>query len=126
MAHRAVRPRPSSRRARTGAGARAHDARSGGAVMRTNDWAAAAALLTLLVLAGCTRRVEPDAYGNVEATEVVVGAEASGRLVTLSAVEGGAVAAGAVVGAIDAAQLGFERDQLVAQQQAARSRGNEV
>ena len=31
-----------------------------------------------------------------------------------------------LVGSIDAAQLGFERDQLVAQQNAARSRGNEV
>jgi HlyD family secretion protein len=36
------------------------------------------------------------------------------------------VTAGAVVGAIDAAQLGFEREQLAAQRTAAASRGSEV
>jgi len=79
-----------------------------------------------LVHAGCARQAEPDAYGNVEATEVVVGAEAAGRLVTYTAVEGATVAAGAVVATIDAAQLGFEREQLAAQRNAAASRGLEV
>jgi HlyD family secretion protein len=94
--------------------------------MRRRECAAAAGLLALVAVCGCAKRVEPDAYGNVEATEVVVGAEASGRLMTFAVAEGAAVAANAVVGSIDAAQLGFERDQLVAQQNAARSRGNEV
>jgi HlyD family secretion protein len=87
---------------------------------------AAAALLVLIVQGACARKAEPDAYGNVEATEVVVGAEAGGRLVTYTVAEGAAVAADAVVGTIDAAQLGFERDQLAAQQSAATSRVNEV
>jgi len=94
--------------------------------MRRRASAAAAGLLALIAVFGCAKKVEPDAYGNVEATEVVVGAEASGRLVSFTVTEGAAVAANAVVGSIDAAQLGFERDQLVAQQNAARSRGNEV
>src|SRR4029079_10501004 len=34
-----------------------------------------------LTAAGCARAPEPDAYGSVEATEVVVGAQASGQLV---------------------------------------------
>ncbi len=87
-----------------------------------------AALLALAAIAqaGCAKPAEPDAYGNVEATEVVVGAEATGRLVTYTVTDGAAVAADAVVGTIDAAQLGFERDQLAAQQTAAKSRGNEV
>jgi HlyD family secretion protein len=87
---------------------------------------AAAASLALVAQSGCAQRAEPDAYGNVEATEVVVGAEASGRLVTYTVAEGAAVAANAVVGTIDAAQLGYEREQLAAQQEAARSRVNEV
>jgi HlyD family secretion protein len=87
---------------------------------------AIAALLPALAMAACSRQSEPDAYGNVEATEVVVGAEASGRLVTYTVTEGAAVAAGLVVGTIDAAQLGFERDQLAAQQTATRSRIDEV
>jgi HlyD family secretion protein len=89
--------------------------------------AATAALLTMAIAhAGCARKAEPDAYGNVEATEVVVGAEAAGRLLTYLAVEGGTVAAGTVVATIDAAQLGFEREQLAAQRTAASSRVGEV
>ena len=94
--------------------------------MRRMDYVAAGTVLALIVQCGCAKRAEPDAYGNVEATEVVVGAEATGRLMTYTVTEGAAVAANAVVGTIDAAQLGFERDQLAAQQDAAKSRVNEV
>ncbi len=94
--------------------------------MRRINHTIAAALIALLAQAACAKQAAPDAYGNVEATEVVVGAEAAGRLVTYTVAEGGAVKAGAIVGAIDAAQLGFERDQLAAQQAASRSRVNEV
>ena len=45
-------------------------------------WRGLILFVTTLALGACSRRVEPDAYGNVEATEVVVGAEASGRLVS--------------------------------------------
>jgi membrane fusion protein YbhG len=94
--------------------------------MRRMDSAMAAVLMTLPLVAGCAKKAEPDAYGNVEATEVVVGAEATGRLLTYTVTDGSAVQAGAVVGTIDAAQLGFERDQLTAQQAATRSRADEV
>jgi membrane fusion protein YbhG len=94
--------------------------------MRRMDSAMAAVLMTLPLVAGCTKKAEPDAYGNVEATEVVVGAEATGRLLTYTVTDGSAVQAGAVVATIDAAQLAFERDQLTAQQAATRSRADEV
>ena len=94
--------------------------------MRRRENAAAMLALATLVVASCAKPIEPDAYGNVEATEIVVGAEATGRLITYTVTDGAAVAANAVVGTIDAAQLGFERDQLAAQQTAAKSRGNEV
>ena len=94
--------------------------------MRRMDYAVAAVLMTLPLVAGCAKKAEPDAYGNVEATEVVVGAEATGRLLTYTVTDGSAVQAGAVVGTIDAAQLAFERDQLTAQQAATRSRADEV
>src|SRR5216684_573920 len=76
--------------------------------------------------AACSGRAEPDAYGNVEATEVIVGAESAGRLVRADVAEGQTLAAGAVVGAIDSTQLAFERDQVVAQRGVAASRINEV
>jgi HlyD family secretion protein len=94
--------------------------------MQRMVYTVAGVLLALMAQAGCAKRAEPDAYGNVEAIEIVVGAEASGRLVTYTVVEGAAVGAGAVVGTIDAAQLGFERDQLAAQQTATQSRVSEV
>ena len=87
---------------------------------------AIAALLMASMIGGCSKKAEPDAYGNVEATEVVVGAEATGRLLTYTVTDGQAVQAGSVVGTIDAVQLNFERDQLAAQQNATRSRAGEV
>jgi len=94
-------------------------------MMRRIDTAIAALLIASL-LGGCARKAEPDAYGNVEATEVVVGAEATGRLLTYTVTDGQAVQAGSLVGTIDAVQLNFERDQIAAQQTATRSRAGEV
>jgi len=94
--------------------------------MRRIDYTIAGVLLALMAQAGCAKQAEPDAYGNVEAIEVVVGAEAGGRLVTYTVVEGAAIGAGAVVATIDAVQLGFERDQLAAQHTATTSRVSEV
>ena len=83
-------------------------------------------MVSVLASGACQRQVEPDAYGNVEATEVVVTAEAGGRLVTYVVSDGEKLSAGAVVGTIDVAELGFERDRLIAQRAAAASRVNEV
>jgi len=85
-------------------------------------WCAGLALLAL----GCASEVEPDAYGNVEAIDVVVSAETGGRLVTLDATEGDQLAEGAAVGAIDAVQLGLERDRIVAERSANQSRVGEI
>jgi HlyD family secretion protein len=80
----------------------------------------------LLANAACAREERPDAYGNVEAVEVVVGAEASGRLVAYEVVDGVRFAADAHVGAIDPTALALERDQLLAQEAATASRVQEV
>jgi len=76
--------------------------------------------------ASCARQAPPDAYGNVEATEVVVGAESAGRLVAFAVDDGDALAAGASVGAIDATQLQIEHAQAAAQHGASASRVDEV
>ena len=68
----------------------------------------------------------PDAYGNVEATEVVISPEAAGQLTAFSVEEGQMLAAGAVVGAVDSTQLALQRNQLAAQREAAVSRVGEV
>jgi HlyD family secretion protein len=86
----------------------------------------AGAVIGALALTACARQEMPDAYGNVEATEVVVGAEAAGQLVSFAVEEGQKLAAAAVVGSIDAAELGFERAQLTAQRDAGASRVTEI
>ena len=89
-------------------------------------WAHPGAAVALVLAAACSPKAQPDAYGNVEATEVVVGAEAAGRLVTYTVVEGQTLAAGARVGAIDATQVALERDQAAAQRAATASRIDEI
>jgi HlyD family secretion protein len=87
---------------------------------------AACCVWLALLAVGCAPEAEPDAYGNVEAIDVVVGAEASGRLVTLDVTEGDRLAANAIVGAIDAVQLELERDRIAAERAASQSRVGEI
>lgn len=74
----------------------------------------------------CSPAPRPDAYGNVEATEVVVSAEAAGRLTSYTVIEGQTLAAGAAVGTIDPTQIGLERDQATAQRAATAARSDEI
>jgi HlyD family secretion protein len=90
-------------------------------------WYVITGLLTVAVMTtACSREPEPDAYGNVEAIEVVVSSESAGRLLSFGVEEGQSLAADAVVGAIDAVQLALERDQLAAQRAANASRVTET
>jgi HlyD family secretion protein len=85
------------------------------------------AILMLTVLAaGCARAPEPDAYGNVEATEVVVSAEGSGQLISFTVEEGNKLAADAMVGEIDRTQLELQRTEASAQRSATAARVAEV
>ena len=79
-----------------------------------------------VAVSSCTREVPPDAYGNVEAIEVVVSSEAAGRLLSFNVEEGQMLAANAEVGSIDSVQAALERDQLAAQQAANASRVTEI
>ena len=83
-------------------------------------------LLLVLAALACHEEKEPDAYGNVEAVDVVVGAEAGGRIATFQVEEGQALAAGAVVGTIETTPLLLEKKQLAAQRAAAASRLGEI
>jgi HlyD family secretion protein len=89
-------------------------------------WKALPSLVAVVTVIGCARGAKPDAYGNVEAIDVVVGAEGAGRLVSFDVVEGQKLQADVVVGSIDPTELTLERDQLSAQRGANASRVNEV
>jgi HlyD family secretion protein len=84
------------------------------------------AVTLVLAAAACSREAAPDAYGNVEAIDVVVSSETGGRLVTFGVEEGQTLAAEAIVGAVDAVQLTLERDQFAAQRAANASRVSEI
>ena len=83
-------------------------------------------LFTLGALSSCKREPKPDAYGNFEATEVVVSAQTSGQIQSFTPQDGMRLDRGAVVAVIDTTQLALERQQLVAQRAATGSRGAEV
>lgn len=67
----------------------------------------AVAVLATAALAACGG-VEPDAYGNFEAEEVSVSAEADGRLLRFDVREGGRLFAGEIVGLVDTTQVALQ------------------
>lgn len=84
-------------------------------------WAFAFALSTTVFLAACGDD-GADAYGNFEADEVVVSAEAGGQLIRFGVEEGTPLPAGAVVGQIDTSTLVHQREEIGAQQRSATGR----
>lgn len=87
---------------------------------------AALSLITLFLAASCDREPRPDAYGNVEATEVIVSAEVGGIVESLAAVEGQRLEKDAVAAVIDVSQLALEQQQLEAQRGASTARAREA
>ncbi|HIW64700.1 MAG TPA: efflux RND transporter periplasmic adaptor subunit [Candidatus Alistipes intestinipullorum] len=75
----------------------------------------------LLAAGGCTPASDSEASGTFEATEIVVSAEASGRILAFEVEEGDSVTAGVTVGTIDSVQLYLQKLQLERQQASVRS-----
>ena len=80
-----------------------------------------------LALLSCARGEDKaDASGAFEATEIVVSAEASGRILSFDASEGQALKAGQVVGKVDDVQLVLRKRQLLASKQSVESRRSDA
>ncbi|GAB3315484.1 HlyD family efflux transporter periplasmic adaptor subunit [Larkinella ripae] len=77
-------------------------------------------------LLACQTEPQSDAYGNFEAVETIVSAEATGALQTLAIEEGQTLKAGQTVGQIDPLQLQLRKFQLLASQRAVSSRSPNV
>lgn len=70
-------------------------------------------------LAACTQKAEKsDAYGNFEAKEIIISAEAQGKLLSFIPEEGQKLEAGQLVGLVDTMQLHYTRAQLIAKKNA--------
>lgn len=74
-----------------------------------------------VVLAACGNGGDFDATGTFEATEVLVSAEAAGRILSFDVEEGDTLSAGKQVGAIDTVQLYLQKLQLERQRASVHS-----
>jgi HlyD family secretion protein len=85
-------------------------------------------VISLIVLfAACKSKDDAaDAYGNFESTEIIVSAEASGRLLSFDVEEGAVLQANALVGGIDSVQLNLKKAQLGANIKAVLSKRPEI
>jgi HlyD family secretion protein len=83
-------------------------------------------LLGSLLALGACKKDGADAYGNFEATEVTVSAEASGRVLRLDVEEGTKLAPMSEVGVVDTVTLALQRAELLARKEAARARLREA
>lgn len=67
---------------------------------------------------------EADAYGNFEATEVTISAEANGKIEFLKLEEGDELKAGNLVGLIDTVQLALSKQELLASEKTIRAKSS--
>ena len=95
--------------------------------LRTEKILAAIMLLSVPVLSGCGGKDgKIEATGKFEATEIIVSAEAIGKIMELSMKEGTTLLAGDMVGYIDTLQLYLQKERLLAGSDAVRARRADV
>jgi len=79
-------------------------------------------LIAILMWSCGNDRPPSDAYGSFESTEVIISAEAGGRLIAFHPQEGERIDERQVLGLVDTIGLSLEKEQLLAQHQAVLSR----
>jgi HlyD family secretion protein len=83
--------------------------------------------IALLVLASCAdKTARADAYGNFEATEVIVSSEANGRILSFDHSEGAVVAEGQTIALIDTTLLTLQSAEIDAGIRGIRTRLNSI
>lgn len=84
-------------------------------------------LLILISLISCSKNNDKaDGYGNFEATEVTISAEANGKINYLKLEEGDILEPNTVVGLIDTTQLYLNKQQLIASKASINSKSKNV
>lgn len=84
-------------------------------------------IATMAVLTACSsNKMKHDATGTFESTEVIVSAEAMGKLLVFSVEEGQYLSKDAVVGAIDSVQLYLKKEQLIKNRTAVLSQKQDI
>jgi len=81
------------------------------------------AVIPAFILGSCKNQSDKsDAYGNFEATETTIAAQAAGEIMELNLEEGDFIPSGKMLGWIDTTDLDLKRQQLKAQREAIRSK----
>lgn len=84
-------------------------------------------LITALILAGCRNKSgQADAYGNFEATEVIVSAETSGRIMNFDVNEGTDVDSGSIIAVLDTTLFHLQKNEIDAGMKGIRTRINSI
>ena len=80
-------------------------------------------IISVMLLGGCKNKTDQaDAFGNFEATEVIVSAETSGRIVRFDKIEGMGIAKGDELALIDTTLLHFQKAEIDAGMRSVRTR----
>jgi HlyD family secretion protein len=80
-------------------------------------------IISLFLLTGCNgKKQEADAFGNFEATEVIISSETSGRILKMNVTEGSQLEKGSEIAIIDTAILNLQRAELEAGIKSIRTR----
>lgn len=79
--------------------------------------------ITILMLTACKNKTEEaDAYGNFEATEVIISAETSGRILKFDATEGTDIIKGTEIALIDTTLFHLQKAEINAGMKSVRTR----
>ncbi|MDR9457618.1 MAG: efflux RND transporter periplasmic adaptor subunit [Salegentibacter sp.] len=81
---------------------------------------------TIAGLVSCSDENKADGYGNFEATEIIVSAEAQGKIKYFNVREGDEIESGIQVALIDTTQLHWEKQQLLASKKTVASKSQGV
>lgn len=84
-------------------------------------------IITAALLAGCSGKTdEADAYGTFEATEVIVSAETSGRILKFEVTEGSDIEKGAEIALIDTTMFHLQKAEIDAGMKSVRTRASSI
>jgi HlyD family secretion protein len=80
-------------------------------------------IIVASILSGCNNKTkEADAYGNFEATEVIVSAETNGKIQQFNTTEGSEIDKGAEIALIDTTLFHLQKDEIYATMKSVRTR----
>jgi HlyD family secretion protein len=84
-------------------------------------------IIAAVMLAGCNNKAdEADAYGNFEATEVIVSAETSGRILKFDVIEGSEIDKGSEIALVDTTLFHLQKAEINAGMMSVRTHINSI